>query len=325
MILSDRVYGKVDIKSEVILELIHSDPLQRLKGIAQYGIPDEYYHHKNFSRYEHSVGVMLLLRKLGASEEEQVAGLLHDVSHTAFSHVIDWVVGEGGQEGYQDEQHEYFIRNSTIPTILEKHGYKVERITDYHHFGLLERDSPDLCADRVDYSLRELPPTIAKTCMSALAVADGRIVFTDKKSALLFAKNFLKLQIDHWGGHETVARYRLFADALRQALKDGTITMTDFWQNDDFVLNKISKSENAYVLNALHVLQNNSMASLAKSDITVYKKFRHVDPHFIQDGSVFRLRDKSQDFAKELEQARKANELGIKIPLVPNYANSKVN
>src|SRR5882672_946575 len=133
MIVGDRTYGKTDITSEVILELINSKPLQRLKGIAQYGIPDVFYHHKNYSRYEHSVGVMLLLRRLGASEEEQIAGLLHDVSHTAFSHVIDWVVGEGGAESYQDEQHEHFIRESEIPRILKKHGYAVERITDYHH------------------------------------------------------------------------------------------------------------------------------------------------------------------------------------------------
>ena len=103
MVIHDSVYGGTDITSEVILELINARSIQRLKGIAQYGIPDEFYHRKNYSRYDHSVGVMLLLKRLGASEEEQIAGLLHDVSHTAFSHVIDWVVGEGGAEGYQDE------------------------------------------------------------------------------------------------------------------------------------------------------------------------------------------------------------------------------
>jgi len=50
------------------------------------------------TRFDHSVGVMLLIRKLGAGSspasallKEQVAALLHDVSHTAFSHVIDYV------------------------------------------------------------------------------------------------------------------------------------------------------------------------------------------------------------------------------------------
>ena len=43
------------------------------------------------TRYEHSVGVMLLARRVGGGLREQVAALLHDVSHTAFSHVIDHV------------------------------------------------------------------------------------------------------------------------------------------------------------------------------------------------------------------------------------------
>lgn len=37
---------------------------------------------------------MLLLRKLGASLEEQLASLLHDISTFAVSHVADWVFAE---------------------------------------------------------------------------------------------------------------------------------------------------------------------------------------------------------------------------------------
>jgi hypothetical protein len=320
MIIQDKIYGTTKIESKAILELIRSKPLQRLKGIAQYGIPDEFYHHKNYSRYEHSVGVMLLLNKLGASEEEQIAGLLHDVSHTAFSHVIDWVVGEGGAEGYQDEQHEDYILKSEIPHILKKYGYTVERITDYHHFGLLERDSPDLCADRIDYSLREIPLAVAKACVLALAVADNRIVFIDKEAAAMFARYFLKLQTEHWGGFEAVARYRIFADVLRQVLKDGAVTMADFWQDDDFVLAKLTKSKNETVQAMLRILRSKSLAHLAKSDKIVYKKFRHVIPHFIEEGSIIRLQDVSQEFAAELERARKANELGVVMPAIPEMA-----
>ncbi len=120
MIISDSVYGKIKIESPVLLELIKSEPIQRLKGISQFGIPEEFYYLKNFSRYEHSIGVMILLKKLGADEKEQIAGLLHDVSHTAFSHVIDWVVGDGLTEDYQDKQHKKFIQSSSLTKILKK-------------------------------------------------------------------------------------------------------------------------------------------------------------------------------------------------------------
>jgi hypothetical protein len=316
MIINDRIYGETTIESEVIAELINSKPMQRLKGIGQYGVPDAYWHKKGYSRYEHSVGVMLLLKKLGASQEEQITGLLHDVSHTAFSHVIDFVIGEGGSESYQDEQHERFVSESEIPSILKRYGYNVARITDYHHFGLLERDSPDLCADRIDYSLRDFPADVAKTCLQALTVVDNRIVFTNKKAATLFANHFLKQQMEYWGGFEAVARYKLFATALRQALQDKTITMDDFWQNDAFVVGKLVASTNPSVQTMLRTLQNKSLANLPKSSLTVQKKFRHVDPHFVHKDTLVRLRHVSPDFANKLEQARQTNELGIVIPVI---------
>lgn len=316
MLIRDKVYGDTTINSEVILELLHSKALKRLKGISQFGIPDEFYYLKNFTRYDHSVGVMLLLRKLGASEEEQIAGLLHDVSHTAFSHIIDWVVGDGKTEDYQDEQHVRYVAASDIPAILKTHGYDVARIVDYHHFGLLERDLPDLCADRVDYSLREFPNGVAKTCVAVLTTKDNKIVFSDKKAALLFAQNFLKRQMEHWGGFEAVARYRLFADALRQALHDGTISEPDFWQDDSYVIHKLVTSDNQQVQTLLQTLRSKSLSHLPKSSTTMHKKFRHVDPLFLDKGKLARLSRASSEFAEELQRARMANEQGVVIPAV---------
>src|SRR3989344_8317667 len=180
IVLKDRMYGTAFIDSPVLIELIQSQPVQRLKGIAQFGVPDEFYHLKNYSRYEHCIGTMLLLKQLEASLEEQIAGLLHDVSHTAFSHVIDWVVGNGHVEDYQDTQHKKVIANSEIGRILKSYGYDPQAISDYHHFTLLESDLPNICADRIDYSLREFPSPVAKICFRGLMVKNGKIVFKNE-------------------------------------------------------------------------------------------------------------------------------------------------
>src|SRR5271170_653561 len=85
-------YGTFVVTEPVLLELFDSESLARLKKIHQYGV--NYFVKKGspwYSRYEHSVGVWALLRRFGASLEEQVAGLLHDLSHTVFSHVGDLV------------------------------------------------------------------------------------------------------------------------------------------------------------------------------------------------------------------------------------------
>ena len=317
MTITDNIYGNFDIKSQCIIELINSKPMQRLKGITQFGVPDIYNVKKGFSRYDHSIGVMLILNRLDASEEEQIAGLLHDVSHTAFSHVIDWVIGEGGLESYQDEQHESFVAKTEIPDILTKFGFSVDRITDYHHFGLLEKDLPDLCADRIDYSLKEMPNEVAVECASKLVAKDNQIVFSDIKSAKLFADNFLKLQSEHWGGFESTARYRIFADTLCLALKLDVIKMSDFWKDDEYILKKLSKTDNKNIKETLELLKNGNLAQLKKSKIKIQKKFRFVDPLYLDDGNLKRLSENDEGFATEIEQARKNNEAGFYLPEVP--------
>lgn len=313
MHINDQLYGDWEINESVLLELLVSEPVQRLKGIAQYGVPDPYYHLKNYSRYKHSVGVMLLLRRLGASLEEQVAGLLHDVSHTAFSHVIDWVVGEGKTENFQDEQHEEILTRSAIPEILTKHGFLLDRITNYHLFKLLEREAPDLCADRVDYALREIPGAIGQEIIQKLRVKNKNIVMADKAGALLFGREYLKLQINHWGGFEAASRYRLFANLLREALEKKVITMVDFGQDDAYVINKILESGDWGLEKQLKALENKSLAALPKSKVVVYKKFRYVDPLFIDGDNLVRASEADIEFKKEIEDARQENGKGIRI------------
>ena len=313
----DRLYGKNEIKSPAIIILINSAPVQRLKLINQFGIPDEFYHLKNYSRYVHSIGVLLLLKKLGASEEEQIAGLLHDVSHTAFSHVYDWIMDDytqqGNKEDKQDKGHKDFIRNSEIPHILRRYGYSVDRITDYHHFGLLERDSPDLCADRIDYSLREFSAETAGKILDGLTVFDGQIVCRDYQTAALYGRAFLNLQQEHWGGYEAVVRYHLFAKTLRTALKEGIITRRDFSRNDEHIVSKLKASGNKRVLNALEFLKQRTITP-AKSGVVVYKKFRYIDPLYLARTSLIRLSEKDGEFRELLNNARRGNKEGVLVP-----------
>ena len=156
MKLDDRVYGKEEIKEQVLIDLISCKSVQRLRGLAQYGLPDRYYHKKNFSRYEHSIGVMIFLRQLGAYLNEQIAGLLHDVSHTSFSHIGDWIFGTTKEENFQDLNHEKFLSDSDIPRILLLYNINPSYISKIDNFKLLERKRPELCADRIDFSLREI-------------------------------------------------------------------------------------------------------------------------------------------------------------------------
>jgi hypothetical protein len=318
MLISDKVYGEIGIDDPILLELLASPSVLRLKNISQYGIPDKYYHLKNFSRYDHCVGVMLLLRGLGATLEEQVAGLLHDVSVLAFSHISDWVFGSGqkGTEDYHDSIHNAFVRQTDIPAILAKYGFSLERILDEKNFSLLERDIPAMCADRADYALREfeawLNPGIVDGCRKALMDHEGKMVFSEALAAADFALNFLELQAQHWGGYEALTRYHLFSKALKRAIDLEKLSEKDFYEDEDFVLAKFENIQDGEIQAILKILSNDRLKVISgKEGEKIFKKFRYVDPEVLVGDHLVRLSGMDANFADILEKHRKTNASGL--------------
>lgn len=317
--IKDPIYGEVSIIEPLLIDLIQSSSIQRIKRINQFGIPDEFYHKKNFSRYEHSVGVMLLLKSLRASEKEQAAGLLHDVSHMAFSHVYDWVIEDHTEVGpkkeeSQDNGHLDFIQQSEIPQILTRYGLNSEEITDYHRFTLLEADSPTLCADRVDYSLRELPVAQAREIFGGLMVFNGQIVCRDIETAAKFGRAFLKMQSEHFDGHEAVARYAYFSTALKRALEIGAIAQADFLTDDEKIVTKLKQSSDSLILRILKVLRENPLKYRDGKNSVLYKKFRFIDPPFVSGDRLICLTEADNEYKQLLNKAREENAKGIVVP-----------
>lgn len=318
MIIEDKVYGKIKIKEPILLELIRCPSILRLKEISQYGVPDRYYHIKNYSRFEHSVGVMLILRRLGANLEEQVAGLLHDVSVLAFSHVTDWVFAEGneGVEDLHDTLHRDFISKTEVPKILKKYNFLLERITNEDNFSLLETKIPNLCADRVDYALREfkywLNTKAVEKSLKCLVNFNGEMVFTEQKVAYLFATNFLKLQMNHWGGYESMIRYHLFSKVLKTGLEKKIILKEDFFKNERLILKKIEQSQDKEIKDTLRLLTRRDLKGIkASSGNKVRKKFRYVDPKVIIEGRLVRLSEINPSFRVIVDKSRKISEEGL--------------
>ena len=133
---------------------------------------------------------------------EQIAGLIHDVSHSAFSHTIDYIrkdaEGEKTHDG-QDKIHDGFVRASGLKTILERHGFNPDDILDDRNFPLKENELPDICADRLDYAVRQgyydyhyLSFDEVQKIWNGLAVCNGSFVFADLKAAGLYAHTFCK-------------------------------------------------------------------------------------------------------------------------------------
>ncbi|MBX9977735.1 MAG: HD domain-containing protein, partial [Alphaproteobacteria bacterium] len=114
------VHGDFLINEPVLIDLINSPAFERLKKIRQYGTCDYGYPTNiTYWRYDHCIGSMLLIRKYGGDLRTQIAALLHDVSHTAFSHSVDPLFMGGFTKGaYQDKIHTTFLKERGLEAIL---------------------------------------------------------------------------------------------------------------------------------------------------------------------------------------------------------------
>lgn len=302
MQIEDEVYGDFEIKEPVLKDLINSPTIQRLKGISQQGMPREIYHREVFSRFEHSIGVFLLLRKLGANLHEQIAGLIHDISHTAFSHVIDWVIGDPSKENHQDNTFLEILEKSEIPKILAKHEIDIKKISDLDLFTMLEQEAPSLCADRIDYSLRELITLgyaqEVKKIIKNLSTKNGQIVFISKETAETFAKKYAMLQKENWAGKESKARYHILAEILKIALEEKYITLEDFHKTDKEILNMLYKTEKQEILDGLKKLKKgfDIIETNDEKSIPLKKKFRYVDPEVLIENEIKNLSSLSKSY-----------------------------
>jgi len=317
MRIDDSVYGSVFVTESVLVELIESDALQRLRGIGQYGAPDEFYGIPNFNRFEHCVGVMILLQRLGASLEEQISGLLHDVSHTAFSHTGDWVLGDQEKEELQDKNHRKFILETEIPKILSKHGIDFEAVIDTKKFTILERDAPFVCADRVDYCLKDyyMDKNDIKIILDSILVRDGRIVFASKEAAEAFGRNFMKCQKEHWQNIEFNVRTALLSKALQTALRKGIITVDELYkEDDDYNVMKLRESEDPEIPRIIELLSGKLDYEWDETNpnIRLRKKFRWIDPEYLNAGEVHRLSE-DPNYNALVEEVRKLNERGVSV------------
>ena len=321
MKINDNIYSVEEIKDKFLIELINSKPIQRLKGIKQAGITGHILEDRDCTRYDHSVGVMVLLRKKQASLEEQIAGLLHDVSHTAFSHVVDFVY-KTKEHNYHELFYEKIIRNSEIPSILKKHGFNLNRLSNENNFHLLEREIPDLCADRIDYALRDLNGFYTNgkldNFIRSLVNINNEFVFSDFETAKEFAFNFINLDEKIWANIIEVTYFQIAADAIKIALENNILKEEDLFEEDNYVMDILKNSNNPKIKEKLSQLTPNLKVINSPENYDFYSKTktRYVDPKFIEDGQLKRLSDVDNLFKQKLKEHKSLISNGYYIKIV---------
>ena len=312
------LYGTFEITEPILLELLDSAPMQRLKEVRQLGVWNYAIKPDNFNRFDHSVGVFTLVRKFGGSLKEQIAALLHDVSHTVFSHVgaFFFVHDAKQMDQFQDDMHEWYLHASGLDAILARYNYTIEEIIPHDPtFKRLEQELPNLCADRIDYNIRgalwdELITTQeAQNIIDALCFADGTWYFKNLAAAKLLAEKSLIMTKNIWGSAENFVTGTFLAEALREAARLEIITADDVhFSTDSAIWDKLCASNNATIHdNVFHIEHCHDFFVLDEKEYThcFIGKFRGLDPLIATEHGLQHLVELDVDYAVAYQTLKK--------------------
>lgn len=310
IIYDDLVYGSVEIDEPILVDLINTAAVQRLKGVMQYGVTALIGVTHPITRFEHSIGAMLLTRRLGASLEEQIAALLHDVSHTAFSHVIDFVFGGNSKQSYHDEKKEQYVAATDIPACLANHGYNWHDFLDEEQFSLLEQPSPALCADRLDYFLRGsihlalATPEEVRYAVQHLVVHDARIGVDDEDVAHWLGYTFIAADQVSWANFREVGIYEVTAQAIRRGLDIGHIKGDDLWGTDEMLWDKLHSSNDDELNRKVSLISPGTRFIRDEKAPMFYSgtKLRSIDPDVLKDNKLCPLSALDSEFRRYRNQ-----------------------
>ena len=234
-------------------------PVQRLKDVGM-NCGCEYTNFPRFadigpySRYDHSLGVALIVWHFKGDMAQSLAGLFHDVTTPVFAHVVDFLNGDHErQESTEAGVEACLSASAKIMELLEQYAIPLEAVTDYHRYPIADNDSPALSADRLEYTLGNLLnyrfadfETVCRFYEDLTVGKDeqGRpeLVFRSVEIASAFTAAALK------NAHVYVAdedRYamQMLADLLRIALQRGTLQYEDLHTTEPQVLEKLKQDE----------------------------------------------------------------------------------
>lgn len=299
------MYGITEINDFLISKLLRSSEVLRLHGVNQYGykfVENFYPHAKTASRFQHTLGVLSLCKMFNLDVFNQIFAVLHDLAHTAFSHVGDIVMqGFKSDQNHHDIIREEYIKNSELPVVLEKYGINIDFILNPANFPLVKCEQPYISADNLDYCLRFgldfkiINEEKARYFLSRLFIENNRWIFKDFESAVEFAEFVLKINDEYFCGWQSAKMMQTAVEWLRYALEKGYLGKNDLYSDDETVTSKINANfeKDAY-LAKLFIRMNNPCSAEVYNmrecegvgNLNLKKirlKSRAIDPLFINE------------------------------------------
>ncbi|KAJ5769270.1 hypothetical protein N7520_003829 [Penicillium odoratum] len=295
VIIRDSIYGEHIITEPVLIDLLQSPELFRLKGVCQHGVTALLGFGPKVTRFEHSVGAFLLVRKIGATVKEQIAALLHDISHTSLSHVVDFALSKPGEGSYHEVHKHRYLQRTNLAQILTQYDAGYVEAFDEDLFPLVEKSAPQLCADRLDYSLRDAVAfkklslkdaqklyQILKAHPSATS-PNRLLVLDDPQLALSLARAYLATDRDVWSNRAHADIYKRTGRIIRELADSGHVNDDALWSmSDDEFWSLLRQGATPEILCEMDKLETEGLPNEENLLLPAAAKIRTIDPDVCQ-------------------------------------------
>lgn len=265
-----------------------------------------------YSRWDHSIGVALIVWHFTGDKQQTLSALFHDIASPVFAHVVDFLKGDHmTQESTEDGTCEIIRDSEIIQQVLCELDLTTEDVRDYHRFPIADNNAPQLAADRLEYSCGNMVNYGYASVSQVRELFDDLIIginehgieelmFRTPDTASRFSRLTLQCSRVYVSDEDRFAMQAL-ADLLKDALKDGLLAWSDLYTTESEVIRKLETSEK-YRARWAHFC---SYGSVIRSDKPgqdgdwkkVPSKKRVIDPYVCNLGRVTSL---DPDYASDL-------------------------
>jgi HD superfamily phosphohydrolase len=242
----DPLYGQIAVADPLLLSLIDSRALQRLRQIRQLGVSYLTFLGAEHSRFSHSLGAMTLMgRALEHLEQEEgfrpsaelrglalAAALLHDIGHSAFSHTLEVPL-----IGHHEAMGARLLReDAELKRLLGKRGPRLAALWEGRLAGREAKVIEDLLSsqldvDRLDYLVRDAHYTGVNSgavdlgrIIASFTVSQGRLAVKER-GLLAVEEYFLARYFMYWKVY-----YHKTSRAMELLLKGIVARAAELWK-----------------------------------------------------------------------------------------------
>lgn len=247
-----------DEMPDFLIRLAETPPMQRLKQVGMNCGCEYVALHgqdmcRRYTRYEHSVGTALIVWHFTHDTKQAIAGLFHDISTPAFAHVVDFLNGDHlTQESTEAPTAGMIDDSPEIQAILAELGLATADVCDYHLYPIADNASPQLSADRLEYTLgnfiqygvcgvNEIANYYGDLTEGVNEYGQPEIVFRDGAVAEAFALRSMKNSYVYISDSDRFTM-QVLAELLKDAIRSGILTVDDLYTTEEQVIEKLKKS-----------------------------------------------------------------------------------